>query len=288
MSDDGDAYGATIAKRRLSRLLMELRLKTGMTANHICDRLTWGRGKVGRFEANVWRRPEMSDIRDLLRIYNASEEAEREILELATLARSRTWWRDSHWKSLFKDNEFPGYESDAKVIHTYMPLILPGLLQTQAYIRAQMKVGTKDDAWRELALEGRLRRQEILDRDETAPTLLAVITEASLSYRWGTAAERREQLKHLIEASHRPNVEIRVLPFSNGPHPGMNSLINAFTWPADDEPPMVYLETDTSVKELDTEEAKSYLDVFERIRTTAAPVKESRAVLTRLAEKELE
>ena len=64
-----DAYGATVAKRRLSRRLAELRLNSGHTANHVCDILNWGRGKVGRFEANQWKRPEMSDIRDLLRIY---------------------------------------------------------------------------------------------------------------------------------------------------------------------------------------------------------------------------
>ena len=67
MSDD--AYGATVAKRRLSRRLAELRGDTGYTANHVCDILNWGRGKVGRFEANQWKRPEMSDIRDLIRIY---------------------------------------------------------------------------------------------------------------------------------------------------------------------------------------------------------------------------
>ena len=61
-----DAYGATIAKRRLSERLGELRLGTGYTANHVCDILNWGRGKVGRFEANQWKRPEMSDVRDLI------------------------------------------------------------------------------------------------------------------------------------------------------------------------------------------------------------------------------
>src|ERR1700730_11593326 len=75
-----DAYGATVAKRRLSRRLAELRQDTGYTANHVCDILNWGRGKVGRFEANQWKRPEMSDIRDLVRIYEV-EGAERDEVE---------------------------------------------------------------------------------------------------------------------------------------------------------------------------------------------------------------
>ena len=55
----------------------------------------------------------------------------------------------------------------------------------------------------ERALAARLRRQQILDRaDGTAPRLVAVITEASLLYRWGSA-HRRAQVAHLAAASRR-------------------------------------------------------------------------------------
>src|SRR5579862_5322507 len=128
MSDD--AYGATVAKRRLSRQLLQLRVKSGYTANHVCDMLSWGRGKVGRFEANQWKRPEMSDIRDLLRVYEV-EASERELLEeLAIKSRARPWWRD--YPEIF-ENEFAGFENDAQRIRVFMPLVLPGLLQTQEY-----------------------------------------------------------------------------------------------------------------------------------------------------------
>src|SRR5690606_33168444 len=131
-------YGATVAKRRLSRRLAELRIENGYTANQVCDRLNWGRGKVGRFEANAWVRPEMSDIRDLLRIYDTSEEEQKELEELAMLARARAWWRD--YSDVF-ENEYPGYEADAAVISVYLPLVIPGLLQTPAYMEAHMRAG---------------------------------------------------------------------------------------------------------------------------------------------------
>src|ERR1700680_4195148 len=89
-----DAYGPTGAKRQLSRRLTELRMVRGYTANHVCDMLNWGRGKVGRFEANQWRRPEMSDIRDLLRIYEVSEDEREKLADLALRARARPWWGD--------------------------------------------------------------------------------------------------------------------------------------------------------------------------------------------------
>jgi len=139
-----EAYGATVAKRRLSRRLLQLRVQSGYTANHVCDMLNWGRGKVGRFEANQWKRPEMSDIRDLLRIY-AVDEAEREALEeLAIQARARPWWRD--YSDIF-ENEFPGFENDASRIRVFMPLVLPGLLQSQDYAEAFMRIGPRPPAW---------------------------------------------------------------------------------------------------------------------------------------------
>src|SRR6202042_3211307 len=172
-----DAYGATIAKRRLSRRLAELRVASGYTANHVCDILNWGRGKVGRFEANQWKRPEMSDIRDLVRIYEVEGTERDEIEELAVRCRVRPWWRE--YGEIF-DNEFPGSENDAVTIEAYMPLVVPGLRQTQAYTEAQLKSSGRPPAWRRKAAAARLRRQEILDRaDATAPRPSVVVTAAS-------------------------------------------------------------------------------------------------------------
>ena len=158
-----DAYGATVAKRRLSRRLAELRTESGHTANHVCDILNWGRGKVGRFEANQWKRPEMSDIRDLLRIYGVDPAAAEELEELAIRARARPWWRD--YTDIF-ENEFPGFENDAERIQVCMPLVVPGLLQTQDYAEAFMRArrGHPRGAAR------RWRRGSAARRSSTAPT----------------------------------------------------------------------------------------------------------------------
>jgi hypothetical protein len=260
MSDD--AYGATVAKRRLSRRLAELRVASGYTANHVCDILNWGRGKVGRFEANQWKRPEMSDIRDLIRIYGVRDAERDEIEDLAVRSRVRPWWRD--YGEVF-DNEFPGYENDAASIRVYMPLVVPGLLQTPAYMEAQFKSGARSPAWRRKAVRARQCRQEILERaDGTAPRLSVVITEASLSYRWGMHGDRREQIEHLAAMSRRRNIELRIQRFDDGPPTGIYSMVNIFGF-ADDEPPIVFVETDYSVEEVSSPESvKGYIQSFER------------------------
>jgi transcriptional regulator with XRE-family HTH domain len=276
-------HGATVSKRQLSRRLRELREETGFTANQVCDRLSWGRGKVGRFEANSWKRPELSDIRDLLRIYRVGDDERRELEELARQARERPWWRDYH--DVFGETEFPGFESDATKISLYMPLILPGLLQTPAYTEAQMGVGANPPAWGRRALQARQRRQEILNRgDGTAPQLIAVITEASLLYRWGTSDDRRAQVAHLIELTGRSGVELRLLRFDDGPHPGMCGPINVFDFPGS-EPPAVYLETDFSIQEVSSQaDVKAYIETFGRIREAALDAPATTAYLMQHAE----
>ncbi|HUN33189.1 MAG TPA: helix-turn-helix transcriptional regulator [Trebonia sp.] len=281
MSDD--AYGATVAKRRLARRLTELRLNTGYTANHVCDILNWGRGKVGRFEANQWKRPEMSDIRDLLRIYEVEDAVRQEIEDLATRSRARPWWRD--YGEIF-DDDFPGYENDATCIRVYLPLVLPGLLQTQAYMEALLKTGPRSPAFRRKAVQARLRRQEILDRPEpAAPRLSAVITEASLLYRWGMHGDRREQIEHLAEMSRRHTIELRIQRFDDGPPTGIYSMVNILDFP-DDEPPLVFVENDYAVEEVSKEESvRGYIQSFERAADSALEPADTTVYLDKLTKR---
>jgi len=280
MSDD--AYGATVAKRRLARRLTELRRASGHTANHVCDLLDWGRGKVGRFEANHWKRPEMSDIRDLLRVYGVDDDERAELEALAMKARIKPWWRD--YSDVF-ENEFAGFENDAVQIRICMPLLVPGLLQTRDYAEAVLRVAPKPPTWRERATEARMRRQQILDRpDGTAPKLIAVITEASLMYRWGTKSERRDQIEYLVKVAASPNLELRIQRFADGPHRGLWSMIDIFDFEGD-EPSVVYLESDTAIQEVTADDdVMAYVEGFSRSRDSALEPADTTQYLKYLAE----
>jgi hypothetical protein len=280
MSDD--AYGATVAKRKLATRLYDMRRASGHTANHVCDLLDWGRGKVGRFEANHWKRPEMSDIRDLLRVYGIDEDVREEIEALANRSRLRPWWRE--YGDVF-ENEFPGYENDAVRIRVFMPLILPGLVQTRDYTEAVTRAGQRPPAFRRRMAETRLLRQQILNRPDTAPDLIAVITEAALMYRWGTMDERREQIEHLINLNSKPNVRLHIQRFADGPPTGMVSMVNIFDLP-EGEPSIVYLETDYSIEEVTSPEAvRNYVESFNRAIDAALEPDDTTAYLKQLIER---
>jgi hypothetical protein len=280
MSDE--AYGATIAKRRLARELTDLRVAAGYTANHVCDMLNWGRGKVGRFEANQWKRPELSDIRDLVRFYQLADDRAAEIEELAIQARIRPWWRD--YQDVF-ENEFPGYEADANRIKVFTPLVIPGLFQTEDYTDALMRSAGRSPVWRRRAAEARRLRQEILDRDgETLPHVRAVISEASLLYRWGSRSERADQLLHLADLGQRGNVRLHLQRFSDGPPPGMFSAVQIFEYMA--EPSIVFTETDHGVQEVtDTEYMNDYIEAFSRAVDAALEPADTVKFLRQLAER---
>jgi hypothetical protein len=281
MSDD--AYGATVAKRRLARRLTEFRHASGHTANHVCDLLGWGRGKVGRFEANLWKRPEMSDIRDLLRIYQVSDAERDELEQLAILARARAWWRD--YPEVF-ENEFPGFENDAARIRVFMPLVLPGLLQTTDYMEAHLRFGSRPPTWRQRAIAARLRRQEVLDRTGVRPPeIQAVLTEASLMYRWGSKSDRRDQIDHLVGLAARPGIELRIQRFEDGPPQGMFSPVNIFELPGD-EPGIVFTETDTAIQEVSQPDlVASYSHTFDRASEAALEPLDTTAYLRYLAQR---
>jgi hypothetical protein len=193
------------------------------------------------------------------------------------------WWRS--YEDVFgKRDEFAGFENDAARISVYMPLVLPGLLQTRSYAQALLAVSPWPPPWRERALAARLRRQQILERaDGTAPRLVAVITEAALMYQWGTPDDRRAQFGHLAAMSRRPGVELRMLRFADGPHPGMSSLINIFDFPDDEDPSIVYLEFETGIQEVTRPgEVDAYQKTFARIRESALAPAATRTYLDQL------
>ena len=280
-----DAYGAIVAKQRLARRLAVLRARTGLSLNEVSDKLGWSRGRLDRYERNDWRLPDASHVRDLARIYEASDEEREELEDLGRQARQRVWWRT--YEDVFdKGNEFAGFENDAARISVYMPLVIPGLLQTRAYAQAQLATGPTSSQWRERALAARMRRQQILDRaDATAPRLVAVLTEASLMYRWGSQQDRRAQVAHLAAMSRRRSVEVRLLRFADGPHPGMISPLNIFDFPDDEDLSIVYLENDFGIEEVTkADDVEAYKQTFARIRDAALASAATRNYLDTLSQ----
>jgi hypothetical protein len=118
------------------------------------------------------------------------------------------------------------YERRAIEMRAYEALIVPGLLQTEAYARALLTAGGVKDV--EAAVATRMARQEILDKD-TAPLLWLLLNESVLHQPVGGPEVMRAQLAHLLDVSERPNIVLRIVPRSLGAHMGLDGSFQITT-----------------------------------------------------------
>ncbi|MEV5576699.1 helix-turn-helix transcriptional regulator [Spirillospora sp. NPDC052269] len=105
-------------------------------------------------------------------------------------------------------------EQQAAIIYSFDLGFVPGLLQTEAYVREVMRRMQSGEEL-ERAVTSRLRRQELLDGDEP-PLFVILIREAVLREMIGGAEIMRPQLAHLLELGQRPNISIEAVPSGKG------------------------------------------------------------------------
>jgi hypothetical protein len=102
-------------------------------------------------------------------------------------------------------------------------MLVPGLLQTEDYARAifRARLGmTADEIDEKVA--ARLKRQGVLDQ-ESAPALWVIVDEAVVRRPVGGRGVMSEQVNHLVEAAHLPQVSIQVISSAVGAHRGLSA-----------------------------------------------------------------
>src|SRR5689334_4417874 len=136
--------GPTLRRRRLGTELKKCREQAGLTQELVSRHFEWHSAKVTRIEtARVAVTPR--DVKDLLMLYGVQDEEYREaLMALARMSKERTWWTD--YRDLTPPGNFVGMEAEASISRVWEPIILPGLLQTEGYMRALMTAGRRSDA----------------------------------------------------------------------------------------------------------------------------------------------
>jgi transcriptional regulator with XRE-family HTH domain len=117
---------------------------------------------------------------------------------------------------------WPDAEATARTLRSFEPLIIPGLLQTEAYARALLstRVGESEDQI-DVMVAARLARQTILDR-EKPPTCWFMVDEGVLHRCVGSPVIMKEQLIQLAGLAQRPDIVVQVVPLEAGAHQGLN------------------------------------------------------------------
>ncbi|MGF1425163.1 helix-turn-helix domain-containing protein [Kitasatospora sp. LaBMicrA B282] len=103
-------------------------------------------------------------------------------------------------------------QSQARIIHEF-GLVIPGLMQTEAYMRALFSVSeAMGEGTVEEKLPIRRGRQEILAREDP-PWYRVTLDEAALHRNVGGREVMCGQLEHLLEVNRHPRVAVQVVPF---------------------------------------------------------------------------
>jgi hypothetical protein len=185
--------------------------------------MEWSLSKLIRIE-NGTVAISVSDLRSLLAYYGIHD-AQRvdPLLDLARAAKRRMWWDEYRAELHTALLTFVGFESEATDIGTFQPILIPGLIQTEAYSRALQR-GLRpdlDEKQIDRRVEFRLRRQAELFKRDDPPHFLAVLDESVLLRQPDPDTRlMREQLTHLIEVAQQPYATIQVMPFTAGVHRG--------------------------------------------------------------------
>ncbi|THA28143.1 XRE family transcriptional regulator [Streptomyces sp. A1277] len=206
----------TARQARLGSELRKLRERAGRTAREAAGLISTDQARISHIEAGRSGIGE-ERIRRLASFYACDDEALIEALcVISREHRGQFWWDE------YRGTLAPGFLNIAELEHhashmrCLQSMTLPGLLQTPEYARALFEgvlpALPEDEV--EARVEHRMRRQSVLDRDKP-PAFEAIVHEASLRMRVGGRKVARDQLEHLLEATDRPNVTVRVIAFAS-------------------------------------------------------------------------
>ncbi|MCO8270371.1 helix-turn-helix domain-containing protein [Actinoplanes sp. TRM 88003] len=269
----GDSGGSTVRRLQLGARLRELRLAANVSREAAGYRIRASESKISRMElGRVGFKAR--DVTDLLVLYGVDDPEEHDrLLELTKAANSPSWW---HSYGDVLESWFHSYldlEQAAELIRTYEIQFVPGLLQTEAYASAVIRLGHNNPGKNEVERLAKLRmaRKQMLARPDS-PTFWAVLDEAVLRRLIGGRDVLRDQILALIEACDNPNVRLQVIPFDSGGHAAAGGAFSILRFPHEELDDVVYIEHLTSALYLDKrEDVDDYAAAFGRLIIEAAP-----------------
>ncbi|MDX2545624.1 helix-turn-helix domain-containing protein [Streptomyces sp. WI04-05B] len=272
----------TVGQVVLGRRLQELREAAGLKREEAA--------RVLRVAPATVRRMEMAEVslkipyvHVLLTAYGVPEDEVAVFVDLAEEANAPGWWQ--RFSDVLPDwfSMHVSLEGSARLIRSYEPHFVPGLLQTPEYARAVMEAGTightgPEAVERHVSL--RMARQKLLTR-EHPPHLWVIIDETVLRRPVSIDGQvMRDQLDRLLDVSESGHVTIQVAEFMDGPHPGTSAPFELFRFAEPELPDMVYTEYLTGALYLDSRhEVAAHLEVLDHMTAGAASAQRTKEII---------
>jgi transcriptional regulator with XRE-family HTH domain len=211
---------ATPKVQALGIVLAEVRKAAGCSQQVLADRLGVARSTVTRWESGT-RMPSAEDVAQILAALSVPADRVGQIMAMVQTIEEPRWLAVSLPEQNVQLRTMIGIETTATSIVEVSPLVIPGLLQTDAYARVTIEAGDIPPDEVALRLTIRRGRREIIARDDEPVGLRALIGEEALRHVIGGSVVMTGQLRHLRDLAARPNIDIRVVPASSDWHPGL-------------------------------------------------------------------
>ncbi|MFE0021347.1 helix-turn-helix domain-containing protein [Amycolatopsis sp. NPDC059021] len=223
-----------LSKLRLARRLRRLRERARMSLDEAAALLDTSRSTLQRMETGETY-ADVHFVRSAMDVYDCRDD---EMIDLARHAKTQGWWRAYG----IPNRGYIGSEAGASLVQCWQLANMPGLLQTEDYMRAALgSVGVRSPQRLENDVQARLFRQRRLV-DEDAPLRLeAIVDEAVLRRPIGGRTVLRSQLLRLIEATTLPTVSLQVMPHSEKANMGMDGAFTILRFEDGDHPDLVHL-----------------------------------------------
>lgn len=263
----------TFRQRKLGEALRVLRERAGLTQQEAAARLRYDHRKLSRIEKG--QRPEYHGLRAMLDEYGLLVSEWEPYLDMYERAVEKGWW---HPYGL-EDHGYISLEHDACMVRDFQLVHVPGLLQTEAYVRAAFAGARvqRSKQWVDNQVLVRMRRQERLVA-ENPLRLHVVIAESAFSQ------ADRAQLRQIVERGRLGAVEVQVLLTSAGFHDGYSGPFTLLDFPDKRDSRVLYVEHATgSIHIEDPEKVKASKLVFTHLSKRALTPDESATWIEGLA-----
>ncbi|MEU7986929.1 helix-turn-helix transcriptional regulator [Streptosporangium canum] len=274
----------TLRAQWLGQQLRELREANSLLLKDVAEYLQRDPSTAGRFESGEYpiRRP---DLLALLDLYGVADSGRREtLMKLSQEVWQKGWWDGYATEVAGALVDYVWLESRAREIRAFDNTLLLGLFQTEEYARAVIEAAEfgaekhQIERWVEL----RMTRQEILKGDDP-PRLSVIIDEAVLHREVGGPECMVTQLHHLIEYTARPNIEIRVLPFSAGAHASPTGAFRILQM-KDPYPEVAYAETPKGAIYVESPDTERFMLTYDNLRKLTLGPEDSAELISAMAE----
>jgi transcriptional regulator with XRE-family HTH domain len=178
--------------------------------------------------------------------------------------------------------DYVDLEGEAITISSFENQVLPGLLQTEEYMRAVFRSRVpaidEDDITMQIAV--RLQRQEVLQR-KIPPNVSFIFSEATLRDRLGGDEVWRNQIRQLRESADVPGITIQVLPLGRTEHAGLSGPFVLLETAEHDH--LAYAETQRGSHLIyDSDEVSILAQRYAMLRTQALNPEETKGLLDQL------